>query len=309
MNDMPEVEIPGASTTHLTIANIHLEISFRDIQFNQENEHIYQQFIIPPKDDETINIPVTILAQDPRPLIKSLKKIFDTGEAWSLYSDSKNKFIVSHLQDKNKGPAWLAKIKPDRKGITVYCSSVGVGMQAVKNSITNPVRYPLDQILLVNFLLDTGLLIHAAGIVIDGRGYLLAGHSGAGKSTLCRLLAEQKKITILSDDRIVIKRDKQGFLMYGTPWPGEAGIAVNDCAALQSIFFLNHAESNNINELAPGEALKYLFKVGSLPWYDENDLQMSFDFCDALLQEIKTYELNFRPDPEIIETIMSFVSG
>ena len=64
-----------------------------------------------------------------------------------------------------------------------------------------------------------------------------------------------------------------------------------------------------IIELSPNEALKYLLKVGSLPWYDGNDLKKSLDFCEELLTEVKTYELHFRPGPEIVEDIMSFVSG
>ena len=78
---------------------------------------------------------------------------------------------------------------------------------------------------------------------------------------------------------------------------------------LVGLYYLGMDEDNSINELSPGESLKHLFKVGSLPWYDENDLQKSLDFCDDLLQEVKTYELNFRPGPGIVDDIMSFVSG
>jgi hypothetical protein len=97
------------------------------------------------------------------------------------------------------------------------------------------------------------------------------------------------------------------FFMYGTPWPGEEGIAVNDSANLQGIFFLKHGSENNIKKLSVREMLDYFFKVSSLPWYDESDLQKSLDFCEDLLENINAYELDFKPGPEIVEELSSFI--
>jgi hypothetical protein len=113
---------------------------------------------------------------------------------------------------------------------------------------------------------------------------------------------------MLSDDRIVIVKNDHDFLMFGTPWPGNAGIAVNDSASLHGIFFLRHSDRNRINKLCPRDIMANLFKVASLPWYDNKDLQKSFDFCEDLLQKIKIYELNFRPGPEITDEIISHIS-
>ena len=55
-----------------------------------------------------------------------------------------------------------------------------------------------------------GLEVHAVGIVDEiGRGHLFLGHSGAGKSTTARLWLEQPEIRILSDDRIVLRRQRR----------------------------------------------------------------------------------------------------
>ena len=89
----------------------------------------------------------------------------------------------------------------------------------------------------------------------------------------------------------------------------DAGIAVNDSAKLHGIFFLNHAEENSIEVLSTQDSLDSFFKVTSLPLYDKEDLEKSLDFCEDLLKETKTYKLNFRPGPEIIEDILSLISG
>jgi hypothetical protein len=292
----------------LTIAKINFELHSQDLPVQWENNQAYRQFITFEKEDSA-NIPVTILIEDTMPLLKPLSKTFDTDQAWAMYSDGKNRYIAQHHLDRSKGPRYLAKIKPGFKGVTVYCSKDTVKQHQGKDILINPVSYPLDQILLTNFLVGKALLIHATGIIIEDKGYLFAGVSGAGKSTLSRMLLKNKNISTLSDDRIIIRNDEAGFFMYGTPWPGDAGIAVNNSARLHGIFFLNQSANNKINELIPQEALQYLFKVGSIPWYDKSELNKSLDFCDELLLEVKNYELNFRPGPEIVENILSFVSG
>lgn len=307
MSDIPEVEII-TSAAHLTIANLHLEISCPDLPLMQERDAVYQQFTTPER-SHTLNIPVHVQPESIMPLLNPLTKIFETERAWAMYSDSQNRYIAQHHRDRTREPRWLVKIPPDSKEFNVYCSKDAVLQYKEQDVLMNPVRYPLDQLLLINSTVGKAMLIHAAGVIINGKGYIFAGQSGAGKSTLCRYISEYRELTVLSDDRIVIWQDEQGFSMHGTPWPGEAEIAVNDCARLHGIFFLNHSGVNNISDLNPGEAMKYLVNVGSLPWYDEKDLQKSLDLCGNLMTGNKTYEMRFRPGHEIIEDLIAFVSG
>ena len=227
-----------------------------------------------------------------------------------MLSGPTGKFIVFQPpDDPGRDPAWIARIDPDLQHVDVYCEKKNIAGSPVSPVIDNPVRYPLDQILLINCLLGIGLLIHAAGISINGKGFLFAGPSGAGKSTICSLFQEVGINSILSDDRMVVRKKGNDFLMYGTPWAGDAGIAVNNSATLHGIFFLNQSSENYIRELSSGESLDKFFKVASIPWYDKIDLQRSLGFCDDLLKEINMYELHFRHGPEIISDIISFASG
>ena len=107
---------------------------------------------------------------------------------------------------------------------------------------------------------------------------------------------------------MVIRKSGQEYLMYGTPWPGDAGIAVNENARLHGIFFLTHSSENQIKEMDRPATLEKFFKVTSMPWYDKDDLQKSLDFCDDLLRQVKMYELNFSPGPEIIEEIGHYLA-
>ena len=69
--------------------------------------------------------------------------------------------------------------------------------------------YPLDELLIMHRLTqEKAIELHSCGIVRpDGTGNLFVGHSGAGKSTTTRLWMERENVEILSDDRIIVRRD------------------------------------------------------------------------------------------------------
>jgi len=309
MNDIHDTD----SSTHLinlSIAKLNFLISSQEIPFSLAYDASYKQFLATPSEHPAGSINIFIHLKEKAPDISHLSKTFETPESWYMLSGSNGKYIVFQPPNNPKiDPAWLARIDSDLQHIDVFCDKVRLTDRSNMEGIANPVRYPLDQILLINCLLGKGLLIHSAGINVNDKGYLFAGPSGAGKSTICSIFQEFKQHTILSDDRMVVRKTGHDFLMYGTPWPGEAGIAVNDSAELQGIFFLKHSNENRIKELAPQESFDNFFKVASLPWYDKNDLQKSLDFCEDLLQQVKMYELNFRPGPDIIDEIRSYLSG
>ncbi|MFO0733887.1 MAG: hypothetical protein U0361_23590 [Nitrospiraceae bacterium] len=80
-----------------------------------------------------------------------------------------------------------------------------------------------------------GCLIHASGSVIDGCGYLFSSHSGAGKSTLAAMFADQGAV-VLSDERLVLTRETDGYLMHGTPWVGSGQYAANAAGPLTALY-------------------------------------------------------------------------
>lgn len=68
-----------------------------------------------------------------------------------------------------------------------------------------------------------GLLLHSAGLVVDGRAYLFAGQSGAGKTTLTSK-AHAAGAGILSDDINIALPGEDGRLRaYPVPFAGDFG--------------------------------------------------------------------------------------
>jgi hypothetical protein len=66
---------------------------------------------------------------------------------------------------------------------------------------------------------QSGLVVHAAGVISEGKGFVFFGRSGSGKTTVSRLSMYS---TVLSDDLVIIKASASGkFWLYGVPFRGD----------------------------------------------------------------------------------------
>lgn len=75
---------------------------------------------------------------------------------------------------------------------------------------------------------EGGVVMHAAGLVLDGVALLLVGPSGAGKSTALR---STRGATCLADDHVALVPRPEGWFAWGLPGGTAAGIAPSDSSA------------------------------------------------------------------------------
>jgi hypothetical protein len=114
---------------------------------------------------------------------------------------------------------------------------------------------------------------------------------------------------LLSDDRVVVRAEGGGFEVFGTPWPGEAGIAASTSAPLDGVFFIAHGSVNEIREIDQKEAMERLLPLASVPWYDPERMTDVLMFCEAALSRVPAYVLSFRPDRDIAGFLEDFAAG
>jgi len=242
------------------------------------------------------------------PNAENLKKLFDSGQSWSMFRDGHD-YLLMHRPPTFERPLWLARMNRRLTRATIFINETFISEIDGRKILENPVRYPLDQILLMYILAQKeGALLHAAGIRIKGKGCIFPGQSGAGKSTITRQFAAGEYAKLLSDDRIIVRKIGETFKAYGTPWPGEAGIALNESMPLSGIFFINHGSSNRIKAIKPQKALERLFPVTSIPWYDRDIMPKILDFCEDLVLNVPAYELDFKPSVEVVDVLEKFIS-
>jgi hypothetical protein len=234
-------------------------------------------------------------------LMPASSPAFTSGGLWSAYTGfSGTKFYFSSpvLGAAPYKAAWFDPVF--QRGHMVVNRSCFPANEPVF-----PLEYPIDELALMHRLSQgEGVELHALGLVDqDGSGYLFLGHSGAGKSTTARLWMEQPGVKLLSDDRIILRKQDGNFWMYGTPWHGDAGIASPGCAPLSSIFLLEQALTNQILPVTPGKGAAELFARSFVPHYLKQGIQFSLGFFEDLTRTIPCSIFRFAPTEAAVETI------
>jgi hypothetical protein len=167
-----------------------------------------------------------------------------------------------------------------------------------------PLTYPLDEVLMVRLLArGRGVLLHAFAMVLENVGYLFVGRSGAGKSTLANLWQQEEDVTLLSDDRVIVRKQGEHFIIYGTPWHGDARVLSPKSVPLRNIFVIDHAEQNVAKHLSPPEAVTRLFVRSFPPFGDPEGIAFTLGFLSDLTHVVPSSDLGFVPDESAVEFI------
>jgi hypothetical protein len=165
-----------------------------------------------------------------------------------------------------------------------------------------PLCAPLDRVLFVNIVgHGLGIMLHACGIALDGKGYVFAGPSDAGKTTLSRLWAEYSHATVLGDECLILRQHQGQFWVYGTPWVGEAGLFSLLGVPVEGLFFLHHAGQNLLSSTPLGRAAEQLLAQSILTPYDRNAVEYGLDFCLSLVSEVPARDFGFLPDESAVD--------
>jgi hypothetical protein len=177
---------------------------------------------------------------------------------------------------------------------------------AIHSVYPYPLATPLDRVLFVNIIAHGfGVMLHACGVVLDGKGYVFAGPSDAGKTTLCRLWAEFSGATILGDECLIVREHEGQFWIYGTPWVGEAGLFSPQGAPVDGLYFIHHADSNCVIPMPLAVAAEQLLAQSILTPYDVAAVEFGLDFSLKLVSEIPAHRFGFVPD----ESAVRFIKG
>lgn len=259
----------------------------------------YKEFMVESERESSADNIVVDIVFGRIPEFEDRRTVFKTENAWSIFRIERDYL----LELEGESPV-LVRFSAETRQLTIFCSGLPRGKATAKS----PLHYPLDQIFLMHHLsAKSGVIAHSAGIVFKRKGFIFAGKSGAGKSTISRKLLGKMGCLGLSDDRMIVKKAGDSFMIYGTPWPGDAGIAVNRSAQLSRIFFLVQSKEDRIELISEAEAFRWLMPVLSVPWYDKEAVDRIFSFVEELISKVPVHILYFTPDIEV-DFLEEFVS-
>jgi hypothetical protein len=237
------------------------------------------------------------------------QKLFDSGSIWRLYEDGEG------FQFDFSAPALGAQ--PYKRLLVDGCFRRAELQMSARcfesiNCVVSPLEYPLDELLIMHRLTqEKAIELHSCGIVRrDGTGNLFVGHSGAGKSTTTRLWTAHENVEVLSDDRIIVRRDSLAgsadIRMYGTPWHGEAAYASPVSAPLARIFILEHGQGNVLTRLSASHAVAELFARSFVPFHRHEYVDSALEFLQELVGAVPCYHYAFEPNDAAVERILEF---
>ncbi len=273
----------------------------------------------------------------------SRPRIFESGATWRLHEHEAGfQFDVSAPMFGEK-PYKTLLIDSGFRRAKLQISQEAMAMSP---RATQSLDYPLDELLIMHRLTqEKAIELHGTGIVrADGDSNLFVGHSGAGKSTTTRLWTDVEDVEVLSDDRIIVRRDegaaarprtddseervgilrlrdrsaspnghsaqddksKYKMRMYGTPWHGEAMFASPNSAPLSRIFVLEHGHGNVITPLTPSQAVAELFARSFVPFHRHEYVDSALAFLEELSNSVPVYRYSFEPDQRAVEKIRQF---
>jgi hypothetical protein len=230
------------------------------------------------------------------------EKIFDSGSIWSFHRRNENYILRISYTSENSTPDRIAILNPDFRSGDVYIPD----RRSNEPITSDPLLYPFAELLIINLLSQgRGVLTHSCGIDNNEKGMLFAGESGAGKSTLSNLWKDKKGVTVLSDDRIIVRKMEGRFWIYGTPWHGDAKACSPERAPLEKIFFLKHAKTNKMERIEGINAASKLLVCSFPTFWDKKGMEFTLGFIDELTRELPCYELGFVPDENILDLVKS----
>ena len=229
------------------------------------------------------------------------EKIFESGAIWQLYQNKENHIFYFHASNMGSIPYKMAEAKKD----FTRCEVLLHRLYFDPDQPMDPLEYPLDELLFIHFLaLGRGAEIHSCGVIDSlGRGHLFVGQSEAGKTTMARLWENESSITVLSDDRIILRKVDGRLWMYGTPWHGDAVLASPARAPLTRVYFLKKGLKNELVPLRMAESSGNLISCSFLPFYDPKALDFTLLFFEEIFKNVSGYELRFLPDKRVVNFI------
>ena len=232
------------------------------------------------------------------PDLTNLPVAYETIQGWQLFYRNGRRLIKGRSAALD--PYNLGDYAPDYRSGDLYLAAP----PETPDLYRFPFSYPMGELFMMNLLgTGVGMLFHACGVIEGGKAYLFSGNSRAGKTTTARMWQGRAGVRVVNDDKVIVRKQDGKFMLYGTPWHGEGGMALPDSAPLARVFLLKHGQQNILNPLTPVQAASGLFGLYFIPLWDSAKIDFTLQFLDELCQAVPCQEYSFLPDSSAVEFV------
>ena len=286
MQQQNQLNIVIAGFNITLLSNTLMELEEGYLPFVEEKEFI--------KNDITVQC----FAGIPFKLFRDEELVFeaknDAQRFYSIYRVGKELGYIIYNQQTHNEIQQIAMLDESFTRWKVYSEKCSDGKII-------PLKYPLGPIIMHYMTLKTDAVMMHASCAYDGKkGRIFTGFSGAGKSTMSKLWSEAGS-GIVNDDRIIIRKEDTGYVVYNTP------MYYKDRpkhAPLNSIFLISHSPENKIQKLSGALAISNVMAFSIQNNFDKQFIQSRLSFFSDLCSAISVYKLGFVPNESVVNFIL-----
>ena len=142
----------------------------------------------------------------------------------------------------------VAELNEELTEWSIYSERIGDG----EDRKLFPLLYPMGPLIMYYLTVKfDAIMIHGSGVSDSGSGRVFTGVSGQGKTTMAKLWFDAGA-EILNDDRLIIRKDHDGYTVHNTPM---FYVDVPRSSKLESIYSIYHLDCNQFKMLSGSEAV------------------------------------------------------
>ena len=145
----------------------------------------------------------------------------------------------------------------------------------------------------------SGFFFHSSCLMLDNEGYVFTALSGTGKSTHTALWRKlfRDRVTMINDDKPIIRKKDGAFYVYGTPWMGKSDIGNNVKAPVKAVYILRRGENNSAVRVRTGEVFKNILEATVVPT-DRKNMEKLLELLDEFFSSVPLFLLTCNMDIE-----------
>ena len=260
-------------------------------------EEGYTPFVLP-KYKGKADILINAIPGIPEELLQRAELLFEGSNElqkfFSVYKFGQSYKIIVYNQQNINSVQQVAVVSDDFSEWKVYSNLLN------DSNAVCPLQYPLGPLVLYYLTVKyDAIMIHASGCFDGQKGRIFSGFSGVGKSTMSRLW-QQSNCVIVNDDRLIIRKESDGYVMHNTPM---FYADMPKKAPLNSINLIRHSPENTIKKLSGATAVSRVMVNCIQHGYNKEAIGHHLTFLSQLCGQVSVYEVGFKPDISIVDFI------
>ena len=282
----------------IKIAELDLLLQAQDNQLQLTSPPSYQKFLQPVDQPqaffengssvnpqkENSKLLLRVINETTIESLKSKSHLFGSDN-WEIWIDENGSFFLEALR---LAPARRVSIEPGFSSGEVrgdFSEVDAGGYYPLQN---------LDMKIFVNWLAGFGdLILHASGVVANGKGYCFSGPAGIGKSTLAAALQKNHGVTILGEDQVILRYLDGLFWIFGTPWHENPAMCSPLGMPLEKLFFLERNADLVIEPLTAVDSVARMLQNAFIPYYRQDLLSGILDNLELLTSQVPFFSLSY----------------